>query len=239
MSKIFELCLSEKLNYYLTTSDNQFGFKAKHSTDMWIYAVKSVVKYYNHFHSPVYTCFLDASKAFDRINGWTLFPRLIARGVPCPLVKIIMFWYRTQTICVKWGKLCSSYFSVSNGARQDGIISPKLFSVYVDGLSLTLSSTKTGCVINDKSVNHVFYADDLCIMSASLAGLQKLIDICYNYSVQTIVLYCIVLWGPILMAQLARYCIGIPRELSEIRTQPWLSEGSLTCDPYHHRGPIF
>ena len=40
------------------------------------------------------------------------------------------------------------------------------------------------------------------------------------------------------MARLDRYRIGIPRELSEIRTQPWLSEGSLTCDPYHHRGPI-
>ena len=26
---------------------------------------------------------------------------------------------------------------------------------------------------------------------------------------------------------------------SEISTQPWLSEGYLTCDPYHHRGPIF
>ena len=51
-------------------------------------------------------------------------------------------------------------------------------------LSVALSATKTGCVINDKSVNHVFYADDLCIMSASPAGLQKLIDICYNYSVQ-------------------------------------------------------
>ena len=38
------------------------------------------------------------------------------------------------------------------------------------------------------------------------------------------------------MARLDRYRIGIPRELSEIRTQPWLSEGSLTCDPYHHRG---
>ena len=41
------------------------------------------------------------------------------------------------------------------------------------------------------------------------------------------------------MARLDRYRIGIPRELSEIRTQPWLSEGSLTCDPCHHRGPIF
>ena len=41
------------------------------------------------------------------------------------------------------------------------------------------------------------------------------------------------------MARLYRYRIGIPRELSEICTQPWLSEGSLTCDPYHHSGPIF
>ena len=72
MSEIFEQCLSEKLNDYLTTSDNQFGLKAKHSTGMCIYSVKSVVKYYNHFHSPVYTCFPDASKAFDRINHWTV-----------------------------------------------------------------------------------------------------------------------------------------------------------------------
>ena len=40
------------------------------------------------------------------------------------------------------------------------------------------------------------------------------------------------------MARLDCYRIGIPRELSEIRTQPWLSEGFLTCDPYYHRGPI-
>ena len=38
------------------------------------------------------------------------------------------------------------------------------------------------------------------------------------------------------MARLDRYRIGIPRELSEIRTQPWLSEGSLTCDPSLSQG---
>ena len=95
-----------------------------------------------------------------------------------------MFWYRTQTICVKWGKFCSSYFSVSNGVRQGGILSSKLLSVSVDELSVALSATKTGCVIKGTSANHVFYADDLCIMSASPAGLHTLIDICYNYSVQ-------------------------------------------------------
>ena len=138
MLKIFKLFLSEKLNNYLTTSENQFRFKAKHSTDMCIYADKSVVKYYNHFHSPVYICFLDASKAFDRINHWTLHSKFIARGVPCPLVTIIMFWYKAQTICVKWSKLCSSYISVSNGVRQGGIPSPKIFSVYVDDQSVAL-----------------------------------------------------------------------------------------------------
>ena len=50
-------------------------------------------------------------------------------------------------------------------------------------------------------------------------------------------LYCIM--RPYTDGRLDRYRIGIPRELSEIRTQPWLSEGSLTCDPCHHRGPIF
>ena len=33
-----------------------------------LYTVKSVIQYYNYYNSPVYTCFLDASKAFDRLN---------------------------------------------------------------------------------------------------------------------------------------------------------------------------
>ena len=36
MSKIFELCLSRIMDIYLFTSDNQFGFKQKHSTDLCI-----------------------------------------------------------------------------------------------------------------------------------------------------------------------------------------------------------
>ena len=65
--KIFELCLSIILDY-LVTHDQQFGFKRKHLTDLCIFTVKSVTKYYTQENSPVFTCFLDASKAFDKIN---------------------------------------------------------------------------------------------------------------------------------------------------------------------------
>ena len=83
------------------------------ATDMCIYTVKSVIKYYTRQNSPVYTCFLDASKAFDRISYWTLFKKLIACNTPVLIVRIL--------ICVKWGKLTSEYFSIINGVRQRGV----------------------------------------------------------------------------------------------------------------------
>ena len=43
-SKLFEICILEILETYLLTHDYQFGFKAKHSTDMCIFTVKTLIK---------------------------------------------------------------------------------------------------------------------------------------------------------------------------------------------------
>ena len=58
-SKIFEICLLEMLEQYLHTHDHQFGFKKQHSTDMCIFTVKSVIKYYTKQKSSVYICFFS------------------------------------------------------------------------------------------------------------------------------------------------------------------------------------
>ena len=76
---------------HLPTSDNQFGFKRQHGTDFCISTVKSVIKYYNFGNSPVFTCFLDASKAYDRVNHWTLFKKLLKRSVSIIVVRMLMF----------------------------------------------------------------------------------------------------------------------------------------------------
>ena len=55
---------------------------------------RPIIKYYTRQNSPVYTCFLDASKAFDRINHWTLFKKLIDCNVPLLIVRILVFWYQ-------------------------------------------------------------------------------------------------------------------------------------------------
>ena len=72
LSKMFELCIMKKNAIQLNTSNNQFELKREHGTDLCIFTVKSVIKFYNLHNSPVYTCFLGAFKAYDRGNHWTL-----------------------------------------------------------------------------------------------------------------------------------------------------------------------
>ena len=117
--------------------------------------------------------FFDAAKAFDRVSHWTLFSKMIKRNVPLVIVRIIAYWYQTQTMCVKWGKVNSAYFNVTNGVRKGGILSPKLFAIYADDLSHELTLCKSGCYIDCQCMNHVMYADDICLMAPGAIGLQK------------------------------------------------------------------
>ena len=187
-SKIFEICLLKMLEMYLDTDDHQFGFKSQHATDMCIFTVKSVIKYYTKQNSSVFTCFLDAAKAFDRVSHWTLFSKLIQRNIPLVIVRIISFWYQTQTMCIKWGKFNSMYFNVSNGVRQGGVLSPKLFAIYID-LSQDLATCKSGCYINEQCMNHVMYADDICLLAPSAIGLQRLLDVCFDFSIRNNIMF--------------------------------------------------
>ena len=133
--------------------------------------------------------FLDASKAFDRVEHWSLFKKLIDINVPLVVVRLLVHWYRQQTLCVKWDRNTSSFFTVTNGVRQGGILSPCLFTLYVDDLSHKLNNAKVGCHINNVCINHLFYADDLCLMAPSPVGLQLLIDICASYGFENDILF--------------------------------------------------
>jgi retron-type reverse transcriptase len=148
-SKILELLILNKHCNLLGTSDNQFGFKQKHSTDMCIFALQQVIDMYVALSSPVFICYLDASKAFDRINHWKLFSKLIHRGLPKATVRLIVYWYTSQSFIIQWGNCFSEGFTVTNGVRQGGVLSPIFFNLYVDDLSLALTKTKTGCNLNN------------------------------------------------------------------------------------------
>ena len=85
---------------------------------------------------------------------------------------------------VKWGTNYSSPISVTNGVRQGGVLRPYLFVVYLDELSTQLGSARVGCTVGNMVVNHLKFADDICVFRPVLVGLQCLLNICGDYAAE-------------------------------------------------------
>ena len=79
---------------------------------------------------------------------------------------------------VQWGSSLSNGFSVSNGVRQGGVLSPYLFVVYVDGLLEELSNGGVGCYWGSSFVGALAYADDVLLLAPFASALRCMLSIC-------------------------------------------------------------
>ena len=78
---------------FLDTCPNQFGFKKGHSTDMCIYVLKEMIEYFHSRNTSVFVTLEDASKAYDTIDHWQFFNKLLNMHVPVFIVNILVYWY--------------------------------------------------------------------------------------------------------------------------------------------------
>ena len=138
LSKVFEWCLLFSFQSCFVTSSLQFGFKPGFSADLCTGLLKNVIQNENDTH--VFGCFLDASKAFDRVNHTTLFEKLLRRDLPLPVARLLH-----QELKVRWSSSFSTPFNISNGVRQGGVLSPILFTIYIDDLLNALDDNGVGC----------------------------------------------------------------------------------------------
>ena len=77
--------------------------------------------------------FLDASKAFDKINHNILFQRLKDNNIPLYIIIFLITGIETNVyIYIKWCNNSSDSFPVSRGVCQDGILSPLLINLYIN-----------------------------------------------------------------------------------------------------------
>ena len=76
----------KKCSDVLCTSDQQFAFKANHSTALCTGILMGTATHFVNNNRCVYNCFLDASKAFDKVHYGKLLNLMLIRGVPSVIV---------------------------------------------------------------------------------------------------------------------------------------------------------
>ena len=84
---------------------------------------------------------------------------------------------------VRWQRYLSQTFSVSNGIRQGGILSPVLFTVYLDNLLIDLEHLDVGCHWISILAGVVCYADDLTLLAPSPAALRLMLRVCEDFAI--------------------------------------------------------
>ena len=71
--------------------------------------------------------------------------------------------------------------NIKNGVKQDGCLSPNLFSVYLNKLIEILRTSNVGCRYGNQFLGVFCYANDLSLLSPSFTGLQEMLRICELY----------------------------------------------------------
>ena len=116
--------------------------------------------------------------AFDRVMHNLLFEKLLKNNLSPVVVRTLLSWYSDQLVSVRWNSAHSETFSVANGVQQGGVLSPILFTVYIDDLLSQLEDAGIGCYWNHHYVGAICYADDIVLLALSPSALRHMIHTC-------------------------------------------------------------
>ena len=115
ISKILESLL---FDFVVNTDDidaYQFGFQKGVSTALCSHAFNSTAEYYRLNGSHLFSCFIDFKKAFDSVDYWLLFTKILDSNktqLCYAATRLLAYWYSHQQVFVRWQGNYSESFNI-------------------------------------------------------------------------------------------------------------------------------
>lgn len=183
VAKIFCSLLLRRLEHFVDEnnilSESQSGFRKGYSVIDNVFVLSNIVNIkLSHPGNKIYCFFIDLKSAFDRVDHSLLFVKLYDLGVSEKFMRTLKCFYSHATSMIRDSHGVSDFFRVSSGVRQGCVLSPLLFSLFVNDLPTVLEG---GVRIGNERIKILMYADDMVLIADNPVALQWNINLLDGY----------------------------------------------------------
>ena len=123
----------------------------------------------------LYLCFIDYSKAFDKVRHSDLFDILLRLNCDGKDLRVIRNLYWEQEAAIRVDNDCSEYRPICRGVRQGCVFSPDLFNIYSEMILRNIEQHE-GVKVGGHNINNLRYADDTVLIADSEEKLQNILS---------------------------------------------------------------
>jgi len=181
--KVFMACMQLKLRVWVNVNnklhESQAGFRPLYSTLDDIYVLMSLIENAKSKSEKLFAFFIDFKAAFDSVNWQALYYKLSLMGVSTKFISTLDKIYNGAK-CRIWTKNgLTEDFYTNSGVKQGCILSPLLFSLFINDLDDYIESG--GIRIGGLKIRMCKFADDIVFFAPGHVELQLMIRQLHGY----------------------------------------------------------
>ncbi len=178
--KTLDIIISQRLQKFMNENNildpNQAGYRPGYMCLDWIFIITELISHHNSICLPLFICFFDVRKAFDKVWHNGLFKLLFDIGITGRLLKLIVASYTHAHSMVLVNGLLSDCFSTTCGVKQGGCSSPILYLIFINKLASSMRNLKLGYTLGLIWLGLLLFADDTAIISSDPSEFQSMIN---------------------------------------------------------------
>ena len=185
VGKVFSAVLNKRVCEWIERTrvlgEEQNGFRKDRRAEDNVFVISELIEGKKGSREKLYLGFLDIEKAYDRVNREMLCGVLGKVGLSEKIVNIVKSMYVDTKARYRLGSLETDWVKSERGVRQGCILSPTLFSLYTEELSVRVRRMNAGVKIGEDKIGILLYADDVVVLSESAEEFQKILDVVGEY----------------------------------------------------------
>ena len=186
VGKVFVSVLNARLKTWMekhrVVVEEQAGFREGHAAVDQVYVLSEIIQRQKKRKKPYYLAFLDIKRAYDVVWRDGLWDRLWSCGVKGRLWRVVQKLYEKTVSCVVVEDQKTEWKRSDVGVRQGCVMSPNLFSMFINGMATTVKGEAKGIRWADKKLSILLFADDVVLMAEEESDMDKMLKVVHTYS---------------------------------------------------------